>query len=178
MVKTVDYLETAIALAESLEKRGLTPVLIGGMALVVLGSQRITNDFDFIISSQESVISDVVDIFYQHGLELVSKLNERGEVIRTIDNKNVAAARLKIDGPSSIFFFDPKTEIKIDLLLDFPFPAKEIAQRASKVKIKSHSLRIASPEDLLKLKELAYADRKAATDAQDLEFLRRLLKSS
>jgi hypothetical protein len=32
-------------------------------------------------------------------------------------------------------------------------------------------------EDPLRLKEIAYADRKSAADAQDLEFLRNLLKA-
>jgi hypothetical protein len=35
---------------------------------------------------------------------------------------------------------------------------------------------LTAPEDLLRLKEIAYADRKSAADAQDLEFLRRMLK--
>lgn len=176
MSKTNDYLETAAALAEALENRGLRPVLVGGMALVILGSQRITNDFDFLISMQESAISDVVDVFYEKGFELVSKLNEQGEVIRTINNRNIAAIRLKLDSPSSAYFFDPKAEIRIDLLFDFPLSAKDVALRASKVKIRSRSLRVASTEDLLRLKEAAYADRRSAADAQDVEFLKRLLK--
>lgn len=175
---TVDYLETAVSLAESLEKRGLTPVLIGGMALVILGSERITNDFDFVLSTiEESAISKMVDVFYEHGLELVSKL-DKGRVVRTIGNKNVAAVRLKLDAPSSAFFYDPKTEIKIDLLFDFPFPAKDIASRARKVKIKSRSIWVASTEDLLRLKEIAYADRKSPNDAHDLDFLKTLRKKS
>lgn len=175
MSKTVDYLDKAIAIAKALEARGLTPVLVGGMALVILGSQRITNDFDFLISLQKTTVADIVEAFYEQGLELVSKLN-KGEVTRTIDNKNVAIARLKLDAPSSAYFYDRKTQIKVDLLFDFPLPAMEVAQRANRFQIKSASIRIASTEDLLRLKEIAYADRKSASDAQDLEFLRRLLK--
>jgi predicted nucleotidyltransferase len=175
MSKTVDYLDKAVTIAKALEARGLEPVLIGGMALAILGSQRITNDFDFLISAQESTIADVVEVFYEQGLELVSKLN-KGEVTRTIDNKNVAIARLKLDSPSSAYFFDPKTQVKIDLLFDFPLAAKEVAARANKVRIKSSTVRVASTEDLIRLKELAYADRRSASDAQDLDFLKRLLK--
>lgn len=172
MPNPIDYLETVGALAEALEKRGLTPILVGGMALVILGSQRITNDFDFLISSPGSEISDLADVFYAHGFELVSKLKQ-GEVVRTIDNKNVAVARLKLDAPSSAYFFHPKKELRIDLLFDFPFPAKEALGRATKTKVKSRFLRVASREDLLRMKELAYADRHSAADAQDLEFLKR-----
>lgn len=148
------------------------------MALILLGSQRVTKDFDFLISTQEETLSDVVDIFYGLGFELISKFNDRREVVRTIDNKNVAAARLKLDAPSSAYFFNRTTRLKIDLLFDFPLQAKDVASRAIRVKIKSHSLRVASREDLLRLKEIAYADRHSASDAQDLEFLRGLIKKS
>jgi len=176
MADKIDYLEKVVALAEALEKKRFQPVLVGGIALVILGSQRVTKDFDFLVSLQGLSVDDLVEIFYDHGFELVTKFNKQGEVARTIDNAKVAAIKLKSNLPQSLFFFHWKTRLKVDLLLDFPLPAKIVALRASRVKIKSHSLRIASPEDLLRLKELAYADRHAATDAQDLDFLRRLLK--
>ena len=50
MENKTDHLERIIALCEALEKKGLQPVLVGGIALVVLGSQRVTKDFDFLVS--------------------------------------------------------------------------------------------------------------------------------
>lgn len=173
MSSATDYLDTVMVVAESLEKRGHVPILVGGMALVILGSQRITNDFDFVISLPEPVVSDVVNVFYEHGFELASKLKD-GEVIRTIDNKNVASIRLRLDGPTSAYFYHRKKELRVDLLLDFPFPARELALRADKVRIKGRSIRIASVDDLIRLKEVAFADRKSASDAQDIEFLKKL----
>ena len=35
----------------ALEDRGFAPILVGGMALVVLGSQRVTRDFDFVVAA-------------------------------------------------------------------------------------------------------------------------------
>jgi hypothetical protein len=61
----------------------------------------------------------------------------------------------------------------VDLLLDFPLPAHPVAGRAESVKVGSDRLRVASTEDLIRLKEIAYADRRSASDAQDLEFLKR-----
>ncbi|MBF0491511.1 MAG: nucleotidyl transferase AbiEii/AbiGii toxin family protein [Deltaproteobacteria bacterium] len=147
------------------------------MALVILGSQRVTKDFDFLVSrlgQQDLISKEIVNIFYKHGFELVSKFNEKREIIRTIDNPRIAALRLNMDVPDSAFFYYPKKDFKIDLLFDFPILAKEVAERAVKIKVKSYSLRVASPQDLIRLKEIAYADRKSAADAQDLEFLRNL----
>ncbi|MBV8880143.1 MAG: hypothetical protein JO332_09285 [Planctomycetaceae bacterium] len=176
MAPSADPLQDLFPLLNVLEEKGLQPVLVGGMALVVLGSQRVTRDFDLLVSSSE-LTAELVDLVYGQGFELVTKLNDAGEVVRTLDNPRVAAARLKLDKPRSIFFYDRKTRLRVDLLLDFPLPTREIAERAAKVGKKRRLLRVAAPADLLRLKEIAYADRKSAADAQDLEFLRRILKA-
>ena len=170
------HLLLAAKILEELGARGLEVILVGGMALVVMGSRRVTMDFDFLLTVQEEKLDHIVTVFYQHGFELVSKLNENGDVLRTIDNKNIAKIRLKLDKPDSAFFFNHKSELKIDLLFDFPFPAQEVAKNSLPFKIGKHTIHIASVDDLIRMKEIAYADRKVSTDAQDLEFLRKLKK--
>ncbi|HEX5035666.1 MAG TPA: nucleotidyl transferase AbiEii/AbiGii toxin family protein [bacterium] len=163
-------------MAEDLEIKGFQPVLVGGIALVILGSQRVTKDFDFLISIQDTPVEEVAGVFYEHGFELVTKFNQNREVVRTVDSAKVAAIKLKSELPQSLFFYDWGNKLKVDLLLDFPLSGADIARRANKVKIGSRSLRVASAEDLLRLKEIAYADRGSASDTQDIEFLKRLLK--
>jgi hypothetical protein len=176
MARDLDPLEEIFPLLSALEERGLLPVLVGGMALVVLGSQRVTKDFDLLVSSTD-LSGDLVGVIYRKGFQLVTKLNKAGEVQRTIDNPTVAGARLRVDKPRSVFFYNWKTGLRVDLLLDFPLPTRDIAERAAKIGKKPRTLRVATPKDLLHLKEIAYADRKSAADAQDLEFLRNLLKT-
>jgi hypothetical protein len=176
MARDVDPLKEIFPLLGALEEQGLQPVLVGGMALVVLGSQRITKDFDFLVSSKE-MSTDLVELVYRQGYELVTKFNKAGEVARTVANPKVAAARLKREKPRSVFFYDWKTGLRVDLLLDFPLATRGIAERAARIGRKPRVLRVAAPEDLLRLKVIAYADRKSTADAQDLEFLRTLLKT-
>ena len=173
MPKQNNYFEIVGRLTADLEKNGFSPTLVGGMALVVLGSQRVTYGFDFLVSLPNLLADTVIEIFYKQGFELVSKLNEQREVLQTINNGKVAANRFKIDSPAIVYFYNHKRELKFDLLLDFPLSAKEVASRAFKIKIRSHPFRIASREDLIRMKEIAYADRHLASDAQDLEFLRK-----
>lgn len=175
MARSADPLTELFPLLSALEEQGLQPVLVGGMALVVLGSQRITKDFDLLVSTSE-LSTDLVERIYREGYELITRFNKAGEVQRSVDNPKVAAARLKLEKPRSVFFYDWKTGLRVDLLLDFPLPTRDIAERAAKMGKKPRTLRVAAPEDLLRLKEIAYADRKLASDAQDLEFLRKLLK--
>jgi hypothetical protein len=168
-----DYLRTVGGLAGALDARGFEPVLVGGMALVLLGSQRVTRDFDLLVSTQGPSTEDLVRVMYRHHLELATKFSPEGEVKRTVDTVRIAAAKLKAEQPRSLFFFNPKTGLRVDLLLDFPLHAHPVAERADKVKVGSGTLRVASREDLRRLKEIAYADRRSASDAQDLEFLKR-----
>ena len=155
---------------------GLRPVLVGGMALVVLGSRRVTRDFDFVISTPRERLEPLVGVLYDRGLELAARVNEDGDVTATIDNRRVACARLTIDQPPSAFFLDPATGLRIDLLFDFPVAASDLASRAARLKLRTHVFQVASIEDLLHLKEIAAKTRSAPGDAEDLAYLRRRLR--
>ncbi|OGQ45180.1 MAG: hypothetical protein A3H42_02365 [Deltaproteobacteria bacterium RIFCSPLOWO2_02_FULL_46_8] len=173
MAKTTDYIKTVGQIVEALEKLGLTPVLIGGMALVILGSRRVTRDYDFLISYDIRSLAALVNIFYKKGFELASKINDNGDIVSTIDNEKIAGVRLRLDAPSSVHFLNRKTGLRVDLLFDFPLPAGEVASRAQIKKVRSTIFHVASKEDLLRLKEIAHKDRSLATDAEDLKFLKR-----
>jgi hypothetical protein len=169
--ETTDYLEDVGAVVKGLSGLGLTPVLVGGMALVILGSRRVTRDFDFVVATPYDGLDDLIDVLYARGLELASRLDDDGEVVSTIDNPKIAAVRLGIDRPSSAYFFNPTTRLRIDLLFDFPIPAAELAAGASRTKVRSQVLHVASDVDLLRLKRIAQAQRSAPGDAQDIAFL-------
>jgi hypothetical protein len=165
------HLETVGRLVKTLTDAGFEPVLVGGMALVILGSQRVTRDFDFVIPHPREHIDTVVNVLYDHGLELVSRFNDVGEVTATIANRRVAASRIRLDRPASVHSFNAKTRLRVDLLFDFPVPAATLAENATRMKVRSHVMRVASEADLLRLKKLVRAKRSAPGDAQDIAFL-------
>jgi hypothetical protein len=171
MPDPVDHLEAVGDIVEQLRDLGLEPVLVGGMALVVLGSRRVTRDFDFVIAHPGDRLARTIDLFYDRGLELVSRLNDVGEVIATISNRKVASVRLRIDAPASAYFFSAATGLRVDLLFDFPIPAAKLAEHATRTKIRSHDFHIASEQDLLRLKRIAKQGRSAPGDAEDIAFL-------
>jgi hypothetical protein len=165
------HLESVGRVLAALRDVGYEPVLVGGMALVVLGSRRVTRDFDFVVARPGAQLPLLLDVFYDRGLELASRVNAAGDVTATIDNRRVAAARLRMDAPSSAYFQNPRTGLRIDLLFDFPLPAAALAARATSVRIGSIELRVASEADLLQLKMLARARRSSPGDAEDIAFL-------
>jgi hypothetical protein len=160
----------------ALAAMGLQPTLVGGMALVVLGSRRVTRDFDFVVAHPRERLGALVELLYGRGFELASRHDEHGDIGATIDNPRVATARLRLDTPVNASFLDPATRLRIDLLFDFPVPAAVIAARAARRTISSVVLHIASDHDLLHLKRLALADRPSASDAQDVAFLEARLR--
>jgi hypothetical protein len=165
------YLDEVGRVVEALRDLGLQPILVGGMALVMIGSRRVTRDFDFVIGQPGERLQGMVDVFYDRGLELASRVNDAGDVTATIDNRRVAAVRLRLDAPSSAYFFNPVTGLRIDLLFDFPVSAARLAKRARRTKIRSRVLRVASEPDLLHLKRIAYQRRSSPEDASDIAFL-------
>ena len=171
MAQAGDHLQTVAKVVQGLRGLGFEPVLVGGMALVVLGSRRVTRDFDFVVAQPGDRLALVVGVFYDRGLELVSRLDEAGNVTATIDNHRVAAIRLRADAPASAYFFDVTTGLRIDLLFDFPLPAAELAKHATRITIRKRALLVASDEHLLHLKKTAAAARSVQGDADDIAFL-------
>lgn len=167
----MDHLETVGEIVQGLRTLGLDPVLVGGMALVVLGSRRVTRDFDFVIAHPADRLARTIGLFYDRGLDLVSRLNKTGDVMATISNRRVAAIRLRVDAPASAYFFNAATGLRVDLLFDFPIPAATLAARATRTRIRAHVFHIASERDLLHLKRIARANRLAPGDAEDIAFL-------
>lgn len=171
MPSPVDYLAEVDEVVSGLRSLGFEPILVGGMALVVLGSRRVTRDFDFVIARPGARLTQAVDLLYDRGLELVSRLNDAGDVVSTISSRKIAAIRLRIDSPVSAYFYNAKTDLRVDLLFDFPIAAAELLEHATRMKIRSHVFAIASEPDLLRLKQIAKAARVAPGDAEDIAFL-------
>jgi hypothetical protein len=171
MPDAVDHVQAVGAIVGELDALGLAPVLVGGMALVVLGSRRVTRDFDFVVAHPGDRLDRTVAVFYDRGLELVSRLDADGNVMATISSRKVAAVRLRLDAPASAYFFNTKTGLRVDLLFDFPIPAATLAARATRLKISRHAFAIASEQDLLHLKRVARSARSVPGDAEDIAFL-------
>jgi hypothetical protein len=171
MAGSSDFLGEAAAIAKALRALGFEPVLVGGMALVILGSRRVTRGFDFVIAQPGDRVEKLIDVFYGRGLELASRLSDEGDVAATLSNRRVASIRLRLDAPASAYFFNPRTGLRVDLLFDFAIPAATLAARATRTKVRARLFLVASEHDLLRLKRIAKARRSSPGDAQDIAFL-------
>lgn len=171
-----DHPTRVARIAAALAALGRAPVLVGGMALVVFGSRRVTRDFDLVIADPWEQLASVLDILYRDRLQLAARIDRDGHVVATIANRRVAAARLKIDRPSSATFFDESDGLRLDLLFDFPISARTLAADAVRVRLGGHAVHVASEARLLELKRLAAASRDEPGDAEDIRFLERRVR--
>jgi hypothetical protein len=167
-----DFIAAVGELLSDLAPLRYEPTLVGGMALVTLGSPRVTKDFDFLVVEAAREEKALIRTFYRHGFELASRTDAQGSILRTIDSQEVASARLRIDRPRSASFHNPSLGLRVDLLFDFPIGARQVRRRSTRRTIQSYSFHIASKRDLVRMKEIAAAARGLSSDRQDLEFLR------
>ncbi len=165
-----DFIAAVGELLNDLAPLRCEPTLVGGMALVTLGSPRVTKDFDFLVVEAAREEKALIGTFYRHGFELASKADTHGNILRTIDSQRLLG-QLRIDRPKSASFYNPRLGLRVNLLFDFPIGAREVRQQSTRRKIQSYSLHIASKRDLVRMKELAAAARGLSSDLQDLEFL-------
>ena len=77
MTEPTAHLDAVGSVVEALAELALEPVLVGGMALVVLGSRRVTRHFDFLIARPGEALDALVDAFYDRGFELASRVSAR-----------------------------------------------------------------------------------------------------
>ena len=92
MKDAAGLLDDAGRIVAALTELGLEPVLVGGMALVTLGSRRVTRDFDFVVAAPGDRLGAVVDVFYDDGLELAARVNDAGDITATITTAGLPAS--------------------------------------------------------------------------------------
>lgn len=168
-----------------LDNNGISFVVIGGTALRIYNSPRLTHDIDIAIQTLE--IDAVIEVMYAHSYYLICRVEDSAcSVISTHDE---AIDWVEREKAGAITFLAPKSEpqgteiphkdIDITTQVDFVFepgiPFSVLKKNAQKVDLDDFSFLIASAEDLLFMKE----NRKDKTEADkdDIRFLRRLIES-
>ncbi|TVR03721.1 MAG: hypothetical protein EA403_06335 [Spirochaetaceae bacterium] len=168
-------------LLTNLVAEGVEFVVIGGTALRLYNSPRVTHDIDLAIRALD--VDHVVDVMYRLGYCLVTSVTETHAAVCS----SAAAARAWIEreSPGSASFVMVAGEVasevpldhidvasQVDFLFELTIPAMHLRKNARRIELPDLSFLVASVDDLIRLKE-ARSDRSAA-DEDDLRFLRAL----
>jgi predicted nucleotidyltransferase len=115
------------------EKQKVKYVLVGGIAVNLLGAMRSTVDLDLLVEMSDQNLKKIVDI-----------LNSQGyRAKQPIEKKHMKA-----------FNFYKKDELKeIDIVLESPVSFEEAKKSAVRIKINDFTLPVISVDNLIKMKK-------------------------
>jgi hypothetical protein len=152
-------------LFRSLAKQDLRFVVVGGVAVVLHGYQRLTNDVDL-----------VIDLEPEHALRFVRALTARGmRSLLPVDAEDFADREIReswvTERNLEVFsLHDPANPLMVvDLFAKPPIEFDVLWKHAVRETIGDSQIRIAALDDLVKMKELAGRPK-------DLEDIRQLLR--
>lgn len=142
-------------------------VLVGGLALVLRGLDRLTADIDI-----------VIDLSPESALDAVSALTSAGyKPLAPVDPRALADPAQRHEWQATrhmqVFSFWDSTNARptVDIMLDPAVPFHDLWSAASEVTLGGHAVRIASVRHLIRLKEAAGRPQ----DLADIERLRAML---
>lgn len=167
-----------VRVVRKLTSAGITPVLVGGIAMVVYGSSRATRDCDLAVKKTEEAIRKAVRSMYEEGFGLIFDWNEEKFRPNKVEKDlQLAMGWAGVELPESLWFWSNEDEVRVDLVLDIPLEFDELQESAEKRVIEGTRILVASPAALKCMKEAALrSNPNRITDEQDLLFLKRLLE--
>lgn len=151
-----------------LDGAGVRFVVVGGIAVVIHGYARLTADIDLVIDLEAANVNRTIDALTARGFRPLLP-------VKAADFADEATRREWVETRNLQVFslVDPATpSITLDLFAREPIPFDELWSRAEVIDLRGHTIRIASIEDLIRMKRAA-ARPQDLTDVQALETIAR-----
>ena len=151
------------------QKQRIKYVLVGGMALNILGSMRSTADMDILVEMSDQNLKKVIKILMKNGYRVKQPVDPMGmadQVTRRdwIQNKHMKA-----------FNFYKDQELKeVDIIIETPVPYEKARKTALTVKCGRLTLPVISIEHLITMKKKT----NRPVDKLDIQDLKRIDRKS
>jgi predicted nucleotidyltransferase len=151
-----------------LDEANVRFVVVGGVAVVIQGYARLTADVDLVIDLDESNVRRAMDAVTARGLRPVVPVNAHDFANEAIRREWIETRNLEV--------FSMRDERNPLLTVDFfarePIPFEELWSRADQVTLAGRTIRVASIEDLIRMKR-AVARTQDTIDIERLEEIAR-----
>lgn len=158
----VDFLSLFTVLAAT----GMRFVVVGGLAMVLHGIDRLTADADLVVDLTADELPAAISALLAAGYRPLAPVDAHA-----LTNAETRANWIATKGMRVFSFWDTThTRPTVDILIDSPVPFDELWTNATMTQIGSLQIAIASPPDLIRLKQETGRDR----DAADIEKLKTL----
>ncbi len=153
----------------ALVEAGFDFVVCGGIACLMHGISRVTNDLDICVRMDEQNLCRLVDAVQRFGLqpripEPIEALLDPQKHREWVEKKNAKVFTL----------VSLNTVLQIDVMLEYPVAYTELAQEATVLRTGELTFRVSSKEHLIAAKQHVQPPRK--TDLRDIEDLLELIE--
>jgi len=146
-------------------KKQIKYVIVGGIALNLLGSLRSTADMDILVEMSEDNLKKALSILKKHGYRVKSHIDPMG----ILDSKTRQEWIKKKHMQALNFYKDGKLK-EVDIIIGSPITFEKAEKTAIKIKSGNIILPVVSVDNLIKMKKRAGR----AIDKLDIEELKKI----
>jgi predicted nucleotidyltransferase len=155
------------------QKQKVKYVLVGGIAVNLLGSMRSTADLDILVEMSDDNLKKIVQILKKQGYQVKQPVN--GERSRTIDPMKIADRKTREDWIKKkhmkAFNFYKEDELKeVDIIIESAVSFEEAEKSVVRIKVDDLTLPVISIDELIKMKRKTGR----AVDKLDIEELKKI----
>ncbi|MCG2711842.1 MAG: nucleotidyltransferase family protein [Candidatus Omnitrophica bacterium] len=149
------------------QKQKVKYVLIGGIAVNLLGSMRSTADMDILVEMSDDNLKKIVGILQGQGYKVKQPVNPMNIADKIIRENWIKSKHMKA------FNFYQKDEFKeVDIIIDSPVSFQKARENVVWVRIDNLRLPVISIDNLIKMKQKAGR----LVDKLDIEELKKIKK--
>jgi len=153
-------------LANHLAEQGVRFIVVGGLAVVLSGYQRMTGDVDIVLAMDSDNIRRAVRVFREEGLVPRADVNMEDFV-----NAEVRASWIVENGFKAFGLFNPcDPTIILDVILDECLDYEDLERESNLLPIGKATVPVASVRHLIEMKENAGREK----DLLDIQALRKM----
>jgi len=147
------------------QKQKVKYVLVGGIAVNLLGSLRSTADMDIVVKMSNDNLRKVVSILKKKGYHVKQPVDPMGIADKKIRRDWIHNKHMKA------FNFYKEDELKeVDIIIESPVSYEEARNDALKIKVEGITLPVISIDNLIKMKK----NTGRSVDKFDIEELKRI----
>ena len=167
-------------------RNSIPAVLIGGLAMRIYNSPRVTHAMDLAIRTLD--IDKIVTFMYESGFYLATYADDESVTVCLHSVEASEWVESSRTGSMSFFCFDRKCDTikvpissiditsEIDFMFDVSIPFAKLYKNSRIIELDTVRIHVAAAEDLLYLK--GKRPDKSASDYADIEFLKDLLDTA
>src|SRR5258706_9345560 len=130
------------------QKEKVKYVLVGGIAVNLLGSLRSTADMDILVEMSDNNLTKVVRILKKQGYQVKQPVDPMG-----IADKNIREDWIKNKHMKAFNFYKDGELKEVDIIIDSPVSYENARKTATRIKIGNVALPVISIENLIKMKQ-------------------------